>query len=96
MRLRFSRFTANQKPDGYRANNGCESEYKTKGRQVLKKRGIHVFDLWEWVRNERNNLTVTEISRSSLCTEKVYDVAAGNIPRSATNFDHQLVTRRDR
>ena len=58
MRLRFSRFTSSQKPYGYRADDGCESENKTKDRQVLKKRGIHVSDLWEWVREKRNVLTV--------------------------------------
>jgi len=96
MRLRFSRFTSSQKPYGYRANNGCESENKTKGRQVLKKGGIHLFDFWEWVGNERNTLIVTEISRSSLCSEKIYDVAAGNVPRRPSNFDYELATRRDR
>ena len=66
MCLRFSRFASSQKPDGYRTNNGCESEHEAKGRQVLEKRGIHLFDLWEWVRYEINSSSVTEFSPNSL------------------------------
>ena len=66
MRLWFSRFASSHKPYGYRTNNGYESEHETKGRQVLEKRGIHLFDLWERVRYEINKSSVTEFSPNSL------------------------------
>ena len=66
MSLRFSSFSSSHKPYGYRANDGYESKNETKGRQGLKKRRIHVFDLWELERSEINASSVTEFRPHSL------------------------------